>query len=435
MGGLFKMAVMRTITVMIDGIIPPQRPSQPWEKEKEASDSTETVFIPPEKVAADRTEPLAAVSVSLKSWDTEKEAPAQKNRRFRPVVWFKALSKKQKALVIIAIVAVLAALGGGTWALFKSKEKPQQAPAPVVKKEEPKPEPTFSPLTGIPVSKEQATWPVVGVMIENSPDARPQAGLKDAGVVFEAIAEGGITRFLALYQETKPDYIGPVRSVRPYYVDWLQGFDAAVAHVGGSGEALAKIRNEGVRDLDQMANAGVFQRVRNRYAPHNMYSNVAALADLSRQKGWNTSQFTGFTRKTEAPSSALTAAAIDVTISGRLYNIHYDYDAATNTYKRVMAGKPHIDERSKAQISPKAVVIMIVPYSIHADGLHSVYQTIGSGKVFIFQDGIAAEGTWEKTSAKSQITFKDTAGKSIQLNPGQTWVTATSIPSNVAFRP
>lgn len=355
---------------------------------------------------------------------------------FNPIVWFQDLSRKQQ--LVAAVVAAVVLLGGGVgaWALLGGNEPaPVQTAAKEKSKEEPKAEPIYSPLTGMPVTKEQSELPVIGVMIENSPDARPQSGLHQAGVVFEAIAEGGITRFLALFQEGQPDYVGPVRSVRPYYVDWLQGFDAAVAHVGGSGEALQKIKDEGVKDLDQFSNPGPFNRVRNRYAPHNMYTSLQGLVDVARQKGFNSSDFTGFPRKKEAPSATPNAKSIKVTISGRNYDIAYDYDAASNSYKRLLAGVPHVDERSKTHLSPKVVVVLVTQYGIHANGVNSVYKTVGNGTAFIFQDGIATEGTWEKASAKAQIVFKDKAAKPIALNPGQTWITATSLTSNVSFTP
>lgn len=417
---------------MIDGITPAGKRRRLPEDTQE---TPEPAFKPPEVVAA------SVADVPM----LEEELPLAKKPQFAgdrgkhtkrsPKEWFIDLSKKQKIILITAVILLLAGTVAGAVQLL-GNDKP--APAPAAKAEEPK-EPVktiiYSPLTGLPVTKEQSELPVTGVMIENSPDARPQSGLHKAGVVFEAIAEGGITRFLALFQEEQPDYIGPVRSVRPYYVDWLQGFDAAVAHVGGSAEALAKIKSEGVRDLDQFANSGPYKRVSNRYAPHNMYSSLAGLTDLSKSKGWTKSTFEGFPRKPEAASAAPTARTIDIKVSSALYNVHYDYDAATNSYKRVLGGKPHVDERSKEQISPKVVVGLVVPYSIHPDGLHSVYRTIGSGTAYIFQDGLVSEATWEKTSAKSQITFKDATGKAVAINAGQTWFTATAVNTNVTYKP
>jgi hypothetical protein len=290
-------------------------------------------------------------------------------------------------------------------------------------------------LTGVQVAPELALLAITGVMIENSPDARPQSGLKDAGVVFEAIAEGGITRFLALYGETKPDYIGPVRSARPYYIDWLLGFDASYGHVGGSPEALAKIKSLGVKDLDQFVNAAAYQRVTQRFAPHNVYTSRAKLLELAQGKGYTTSTFTGFLRKADKASPAPNAKSIDIALSSFLYNTHYDYDVATNSYNRSEGGKPHIDEKANAVISPKVVVAMVMPFSIASDRVHSVYGTIGSGKAYFFQDGTVTEGIWEKTEAKSALRFGDANGSPLALNVGQTWVTAVKGPTDVSFRP
>jgi len=118
-----------------------------------------------------------------------------------------------------------------------------------------KPTTEASKLTGVQVDPAVNQRPTTAVMIENSTAARPQSGLDQAGVVFEAIAEGGITRFEAIYQDSQPAYLGPVRSVRPYYIQWALGFDAAIAHVGGSPEALSDIKTWNAKDLDQFAQA------------------------------------------------------------------------------------------------------------------------------------------------------------------------------------
>ena len=119
----------------------------------------------------------------------------------------------------------------------------------------------YSHLNGIEVaSKANLSKPVTAIMIENSPDARPHSGLKQAEVVYEAIAEGGITRFLTLFQQHKPQLIGPVRSLRMYYVDWLAPYQASVAHVGGSHASLQEVRNGKYRDIDQFFNGSSYWR-------------------------------------------------------------------------------------------------------------------------------------------------------------------------------
>lgn len=334
------------------------------------------------------------------------------------------LNRTQKILVYgILLVLVFGGLAAGYQLWFKSRELPPEAPGQATAKPEPPP-PTTEPsrLTGVEVPIDMNKRPVTGVMIENSPDARPQAGMKDAGVIFEAVAEGGITRFLVLYQEAQPDYIGPVRSARPYYLDWLLPFDASYAHVGGSPEALNRIRDLKVKDLDQFANAGAYQRVSNRYAPHNVYTSMGKLDELNQKKGYTGSTFTSFERKKEA-AATVTAKSIDLTVSSFNYNPHYEYDAGTNSYPRSLGGKPHTDEKSGAQLSPKVVVALVTSRGIASDRVHSVYTATGSGKMYVFQDGTVWEGTWNKTDAKAQFTFKTNGNEPIKFNPGQTWFT------------
>ena len=152
-------------------------------------------------------------------------------------------------------------------------------------------------------------------MIEYCPAARPQSGLSEAGVVFEAVAEGGITRFLALFQDTKPAYVGPVRSSRPYYIRWLLGFDATYAHAGGSPQALQDINTLNVKNLDHGANGSTFDRVSNRYAPHNLYTSIDRLLAAAASHGYTSSTYTPIVRKAEKKIETPAASAIDIALS------------------------------------------------------------------------------------------------------------------------
>ena len=148
--------------------------------------------------------------------------------------------KKHKLFTAILGAFVIVA-GGCIGAFFLLYEIPAQAPQQASAKLDivMLPKKYYSLLTGEEVKDEAATkQAVTAIMIENSPDARPQSGVKQAGIVYEAIAEGGITRFLTLHQQDKPQMIGPVRSLRMYYVDWLAPYNASIAHVGGSAAAL-----------------------------------------------------------------------------------------------------------------------------------------------------------------------------------------------------
>ena len=354
-----------------------------------------------------------------------------------PKAWwhtFQELSRNKKIVIISALVGILIVVGGLFWYYVLKAAPAPPSPPPVAKQEEPpKPVIITSQLTGMVTTAELAALPTTGIMIENSPDARPQAGLYEAGVVFEAIAEGGITRFLALFQEAKPEFIGPVRSVRPYYLDFLAPFDAPIAHAGGSGQALAEVKAQGFKDLEAFQNPAYFKRVSNRYAPHNLYTGRSTLLDLQTKKGWSTSKFTGFVRKAEKKVDVPTAKSIDFSISGFLYNPHFDYDVPSNSYVRSMAGKHHVDERAKKPINPKVVVALVMTHRYA--GIYSVYGATGSGAAYFFQDGTVTKGIWEKPSRKEQFRFGDANGSPLGLNPGQTWVSVVSSPGAVTYKP
>lgn len=440
-------------------ITPPPRPGTLPTADTKTTDSPdpEPAFRTPEEVAgiapfgmSELPSPIGATENHGSEDDKPHKTP--KPRKERKVIrLFGRRPIKQRTLVIIT-VAILMLLGGAVayYQFVLNKPEPTKTAVPTKKAAPPPtPPPITSPLTGLTVdSKEKTTWPVIGVMVENSPDARPQSGLKQAGVVFEAIAEAGITRFLTLYQEDRTANVGPIRSSRPYYLDWTMAFDASYAHVGGSPDALDRIKSIGVKDMDQFYNPAPYRRITTRYAPHNVYSTVQQLADLSVSKGWSSSTFTPLPRKADKPYVAPTATqpstnstssktskstdsrkpanAIDIAISGAYYNTHYDYDAATNTYKRFMAGSPHMDADSDTQLQPKVVVALVMPYSLMADGYHSQYSTTGTGKMFVFQDGTVTTGTWSKGEPKSQFEFKDDSGTTLKLNAGQTWISIVS---------
>ncbi len=350
----------------------------------------------------------------------------------KPIVWTKVRCwvSKYHQLAWVACGMIILFIGGFiAYNVVLSHKPTASAEKPIAKTEDPKPiveaPKFFSPLTGMLVADEAITkLPVTGMMIENSPEARPQSGIKNSGIVFEAIAEGGITRFLVLYQEQKPQLIGPVRSVRPYYIDWAAAFDCSIGHIGGSAAALEEVRNGNYRDIDQFFNSGTYWRSTDRYAPHNVYTSFEKLDALNKSKGYTTSTFNGFSRIDGKAAEVSSAISINVNISSYLFNSSYIYDKTSNTYARSQAGAPHLD-RESGQITPSSVVILNVDEALlYDDGGHSEITTIGEGKVTIFQNGIVTVGTWHKTSKTSQITFTDEAGKDIPLVRGQTWITA-----------
>jgi len=360
-----------------------------------------------------------------------------------PIIWFKSLDKRHKILFIIIVILALTLIAGGLYYTFRSKNvgnSKSQAKVAVTKK---KFVPTTVPstLTGLPVDPSVNKRPVTAIMIENSTSARPQSGLDQAGVVFEAIAEGGVTRFMAIYQDSQPDYIGPVRSARPYYVQWALGFDAAYAHVGGSPDALSDIQSWNVKDLNQFSNGGAYQRITSRDAPHNVYTSIAQLNTIESAKGYTTSSYSGFLRKADNPSKTPTASTINLHLSGPVYDPSFTFNPSTNNYTRNEYGVVHTELSSAGtttNITPKVVIAMVTPLSQGAldstGAYYSEYNVIGSGQVYIFQDGTVTTGTWTKSSNTEQITFTDDHGQQIKLNTGQTWITAVSSISNVTYQ-
>ncbi len=339
-------------------------------------------------------------------------------------MWIRKHPKKAWMIAGISLIIIGFLVTFGVIALQpKTTVKPTKKT--VVSKQVPKPV-YYSLLTGEQVADQAAiTQPVTAIMMENSPDARPQSGLKEAEVVYEAVAEGGITRFLAVYQQHKPQLIGPVRSLRPYYLDWATPYDGSIAHVGGSKNALDTVRNGNYRDIDQFFNAGSYWRATDRYAPHNVYTNFAKLDALNAAKGYTTSNPQPFERADDSKQQPVQdGTQVDLTISSPLYNSSYAYDASTKLYARSEGGAPHLD-REAGQIQARVVIALRVNMStVFEDGYRESITTVGSGNAMIFQNGHAIQATWAKDSPTSQLKFTDAAGQPVKLARGTTWISA-----------
>lgn len=340
-----------------------------------------------------------------------------KKKRFAKAnAWLKAHPRKSLVLLVAGLLVVgggiLFALSGGD---FSTIVTPAKATTP---------ERYYSLLTGKEVDEKDSKRPITGVMIENSPEARPQSGLKEAGVVFESVAEGGITRFLVLYQEGKPKIIGPVRSVRPQFASLIAPFDAGLAHVGGSQIPLKKLRSGRIRDLDQFFNADTYWRATDRFAPHNVYTSTQKLDALNKAKKYTVSTLKPWERTKKAkPVEKPTAKAISIPVSSGLYNVNYTWNKAKNTYTRSQGGEVHKD-REKGAITPSVVVVMQVPHDVIRDSNGYSYPDVNtSGKAWVFQNGTVTQVSWKKKDDKSMIAFTNASGEVAKLSPGQTWIT------------
>lgn len=322
----------------------------------------------------------------------------------------------------VILVAILVAVGAGWFLLARNISF--SAPALSLKK--PVETRVEAPLTGELIDPSIADRRVLAVVIENAPEARPQSGYSDADIVYETLAEGGITRTLVLFQSKDAKQIGPVRSARDYFIEWLSGFNGIFAHVGGSTPALAIINSAKIPDLNQFYNGSYFWRSSDRYAPHNVYTTTEKLyAAATANKVVTTGapkplSFKKGTDEKDRPASQV----VTVNFSGPLFQVVYKYDPKTNTYARSNAGIASKDANTGIQIAPTNVIVeyaSVVPY-INEDGAQGVHIGTTSGKGVFFQDGVATEITWAKSSRSARTLYKDARGKEMQFNRGQTWI-------------
>lgn len=353
----------------------------------------------------------------------------------RVIKWIRENPKK--SIPLLTSIGVIIA-----FAIFVFWPKTVPTP-PALSKPQPPPV-YYSPLTGREVSEADSKRPVIAAVIENSPEARPQSGLKQAGVVFESVAEGGITRFLALYQEDKPALIGPVRSVRPQFASWVAAFDAGLAHVGGSAIPLKKLRSGKIKDFDQFSHSESYWRSNDRYAPHNTYTSHKRLTDLGRKKNYSKSVFTSWKRlkptdkanaskdkevsesnpDKQKTNSDKKAKNITVPISTGQFAVQFNWSEKNQYYTRSQGGQPHLDQE-KGRISPQVVIVMQVPHDIIRDSNGYSYPEANSrGSAWIFQNGTVKKVRWSKAKDEEQIAFYGKNKEDISLSPGQTWISA-----------
>lgn len=314
------------------------------------------------------------------------------------------------------------------------------------------------PLSGAKFTKtESDVWETrrpLAVMIENSPDARPQSGLIRADVVFEAVAEGGVTRFMAMYycDAIRSDVVlAPVRSARTYYIDWASGFNFPLyVHVGGANlpgdtDALGQLGDYGwvgENDINQFSvGYPTFKRDYNRVpgkeiaTEHTMVSTTELLWEVGVDREWTNTDpegeewSDGYEGWTFAED--LGEAGDETEISYNFwdreggndpYAVRWEFDPSTQTYKRFMGGTPHNDLESEKQISVSNVVVLYSRSKVVNELKHLLYQTTGTGLADIYYNGQKIEANWSKPKRTSELEFTDKKGKPIEFAPGKIWI-------------
>lgn len=280
-------------------------------------------------------------------------------------------------------------------------------------------------LDGVLVSEKEKNLFPFALTIENIVESRPQSGLVKAKLVIEAPVEGGITRLLAFYDGSEDlSEIGPIRSARPYFLDWAAELKALYVHVGGSPEALTMIKRLDILNLNQFFKYWYFWRSNKRYAPHNVYSSTKLLLQAAQDKDLdNQGNFEVWKFKDDLVVEKRPQEVKDIIIdySTPEYKVEWKYDPQNNSYLRYQAGAPHL-EVGGGKIMAKNVIIQFAEVKIIDEEGRRQIKTVSANKALIFRDGQTIVGTWKKEERNTRTKFYDELGQEIEFNAGQTWI-------------
>lgn len=276
-------------------------------------------------------------------------------------------------------------------------------------------------------SEEEINLYPVAIMVENAADSWPQSGLDKANLVIEAITEASIPRFVAIYANNEEiDKIGPVRSARPYYLDWIEPYQPLYMHVGGSPEALQKIKSTDYHllDLDQFFHWVYYWRDKWRYAPHNVYTSSELIQEaLADEELTEPVDYETWAYKKDLEADKLPEEVNDIVImySTKYYKVKWQYNREENNYIRYQDGEIH--KMSDGEwIKAKNIIVQVNDMEILDSVGRKRIDTIGEGQAWVYRDGERIEGTWVKNSKKDIVKYYDTDGNEIEFNRGTTWI-------------
>ena len=307
---------------------------------------------------------------------------------------------------------------------------PTVAPAPT-----PEPTPTLvaAALTGLLVTEAAAAQHPIAVMVDDQQEARPQSGFNAASIVWQAPAEGGIPRYMLIFQDGLPSAVGPIRSARQYYIEWASEWKALYVHIGGSPQALTTLRTSGRGQLVYNADGFRFEgsdmwRIKERPSPHNLYSDGAHLRAMAAKVGATDGPVTPIWQFATSPSSGERPTGTRIVLHYPYETITYVYDPGTNTYRRFIdkSTTPQIDAADGREVRPTNVVVLRMRFGPLNDGnplKHRLEaQDVGSGEAIISTGGRVIHGTWKKAAAAAPTLLFGPDGTPARLTAGQTFV-------------
>lgn len=375
--------------------------------------------------------------------------------------WWQGLSRTQKIGVGLgASFALLILLGGIIVWLFKKGQEqnlylttpPTPIPQISLSLSEPtEPKDHENPINGVLMTKsdyeEALSRKPLLVMVDNLVPARPQVGLNEADLVYEALVEGGITRFLPLFWQNAPQKVGPVRSIRAYFLDWIAEWDDPLfMHIGGAGgpdvnpkaNALQMIQQNAMKSVG-ISVGGNHWREPGKVAPHNAYSSILDLWEKAKNINWvGSAKFDSWKFKEEEKrENRPENGAVKFSWNGwgqGAYSVNWVYEPKDNVYLREQGGQKQIDEATGEQLNAKNVILQFSLQTLANDAkAHILYETVGEGRALIFRDGKVVDGTWEKASRTARTKFFDADGNEIKLNRGRIWIEVVPDGSEVEY--
>lgn len=289
-----------------------------------------------------------------------------------------------------------------------------------------------APVPGTAVPEQGALPGAVLAAIGNNPEGRPQSGLQAADLVYEVVAEGGITRLLAVFSSAPAEKVGPIRSVRPYLAEIVRAYDAPLAHSGASADGYAAMERLGVKSLDEIRKAGgAYWRSRDRTPPDNLYTSTDRLLSVAMEREW------GLRRPALLPTGTVEggepAGGVTVTYAdNRFYRYVTEYRWEGGRYHKLVNGDAFRTEDG-APVAADNVVVLLTDVTPTRDKLeHMVVRVRGEGEALFFTGGRVYAGRWRKAAPASPFEYL-LAGRPMLFAPGATWINIVGSRNEVAY--
>ena len=335
-------------------------------------------------------------------------------------------SGRRLAAGVLALSLLFSACGGGD-------ETPTEKAADLVADEEAQETTTteapkvMAPLSGRPIDEDTSRRAAVSIKVDNSPQGRPQAGLEKADIVFEEKVEGGVTRFIAVYQSQDSELVGPIRSLRTTDRPVVSAFRGVFAFSDGVAFTLNRLKGAPVVAVTERDEAAAFVNPKGRRRP---FATFAATARLRREAGDDAQPpATAFPFLAEgeafAPAGAVPATTASINYGGSTSG-SFEWDAATGTWLRSSNGRPHLLVDGE-RLAFKNVIIQKVGYrkvGYNDSSRHPVEEAVvvGEGEAIVLSGGKQTKARWSKATPEAMTTFTDAAGTPVKLLPGSTMI-------------